>query len=162
MSCLVLLLSIIVDMTAVIVLARSHSAANSSLPTFSNRFNCLHIILWVSTNSISIWFADIFFPFPPPAWTGDNKVANLVGMHRKATLTGQVIRVVFLCKKHYLMNENMNVSNAIMNIPKAIRSWKVKRCLSMAGSSPFLKFNHNMTKLVKKDGRKITNAFARK
>ena len=89
-------------------------------------------------------------------------MANLVGMHRKATLTGQVIRVVFLCKKHYLINENMNVSNAIMNIPKAIRSWKVKRCLSMAGTSPFLKFNHNMTKLVKKDGRKITNAFARK
>ena len=56
----------------------------------------------------------------------------------------------------------MNVSNAIMNIPKAIRSWKVKRCLSMAGSSPFLKFKHNMTKLVKKDGRKITSVSAHK
>lgn len=65
-------------------------------------------------------------------------------------------------KKHYLTNINTKVSNAIRNLPKAIRSWNVKMCLSMAVSSPFFKVNHNMTKLVKKDGRKITNAFARK
>ena len=37
---------------------------------------------------------------------------------------GQSFGVVFLCLKHYLINVNTNVSNARMNIPKAIRSLK--------------------------------------
>ena len=36
----------------------------------------------------------------------------------------------FLCLKHYLINVNTNVSNARMNIPKAIRSLKSKCFIS--------------------------------
>ena len=43
---------------------------------------------------------------------------------------GQSFGVVFLCLKHYLINVNTNVSNARMNIPKAIRSLKSKCFIS--------------------------------
>ena len=42
----------------------------------------------------------------------------------------QSFGVVFLCLKHYLINVNTNVSNARMNIPKAIRSLKSKCFIS--------------------------------
>ena len=37
---------------------------------------------------------------------------------------GKVLRVVFYWLKHYLTNMNTHVSNARMNIPKAIRFLK--------------------------------------
>ncbi len=57
-------------------------------------------------------------------------------MSRKATLsTAKYTRVVFLCLKHYLINVNTNVSNAKMNIPKAIRSLKSKCFISITPHS---------------------------
>lgn len=44
-------------------------------------------------------------------------------------------RVVFLCLKHYLINVNTNVSNAKMNIPKAMRSLKSKSCFLLSIST---------------------------
>ena len=46
--------------------------------------------------------------------------------------TGQSFGVVFLCLKHYFKFENTNVSNARMNIPKAIRSLKSNGFLSIS------------------------------
>lgn len=43
---------------------------------------------------------------------------------------GQNFGVVFLCQKHYLINVKTNVSNARMNIPKAMRSLKSKCFIS--------------------------------
>ena len=42
----------------------------------------------------------------------------------------KVLRVVFYWLKHYLTNINTHVSNARMNIPKAIRSLKSNGFLS--------------------------------
>ena len=50
--------------------------------------------------------------------------------------TGQSFGVVFLCLKHYFKFENTNVSNARMNIPKAIRSLKSNGFLSIS-TPPF-------------------------
>lgn len=46
------------------------------------------------------------------------------GQKNPPQLLGQSFGVVFLCLDHYLINVNTNVSNARMNIPKAIRSLK--------------------------------------
>ena len=51
---------------------------------------------------------------------------------RITTPTRQSSGVVFLCLKHYLINVNTNVSNARMNIPKAIRSLKSNGFLSIS------------------------------
>ena len=45
--------------------------------------------------------------------------------------SGKVLRVVFYMLKHYLRFKKMNVSNAKMNIPKAMRSLKSKFLLSI-------------------------------
>ena len=49
----------------------------------------------------------------------------------------KVMRVVFLCRKHYFKNVKTNVSIAKMNIPKAIRSLKSKGFLSIS-TTPIL------------------------
>ena len=50
----------------------------------------------------------------------------------------QSFGVVFLCLKHYLINVKTNVSNARMNIPKAIRSLKSKWFLLSISTTPIL------------------------
>ena len=58
--------------------------------------------------------------------------------------TGQSFGVVFLCLKHYFKFENTNVSNARMNIPKAIRSLKSNGFLSIS-TTPILCKNRGQT-----------------
>lgn len=61
----------------------------------------------------------------------------------------KVSGVVFLCSKHYLINVKTNVSNARMNIPKAIRSLKSKGFLSIS-TTPILcriEVSHPVTRL---------------
>ena len=58
-------------------------------------------------------------------------------IYRITTPTRQSSGVVFLCLKHYLINVNTNVSNARMNIPKAIRSLKSNGFLSIS-TTPIL------------------------
>ena len=63
--------------------------------------------------------------------------------------TGQSFGVVFLCLKHYFKFENTNVSNARMNIPKAIRSLKSNGFLSIS-TTPILcriEVSHPATRL---------------
>ena len=60
--------------------------------------------------------------------------------------TGQSFGVVFLCLKHYFKFENTNVSNARMNIPKAIRSLKSNGFLSIS-TTPILCKNRGQTPL---------------
>ena len=60
--------------------------------------------------------------------------------------TGQSFGVVFLCLKHYFKFENTNVSNARMNIPKAIRSLKSNGFLSIS-TTPILCKNRGQTTL---------------
>ena len=63
--------------------------------------------------------------------------------------TGQSFGVVFLCLKHYFKFENTNVSNARMNIPKAIRSLKPNGFLSIS-TTPILcriEVSHPATRL---------------
>ena len=59
----------------------------------------------------------------------------------------KVQRVVFLCLKCYLQNENTNVSNAKMNIPKAIRSLKSKCFISTTPILCRIEVIHPVTRL---------------
>ena len=70
----------------------------------------------------------------PPKWL-TSKVK--LEIHRIATLSRPKFGVVFLCLKHYLINVKTNVSNARMNIPKAIKSLKSKGFLSIS-TTPIL------------------------
>ena len=75
----------------------------------------------------------------------------LVTNHRIATLgTRSKFRGwFFLCLKHYLINVKTNVSNARMNIPKAIRSLKSNGFLSIS-TTPILcriEVSHPATRL---------------
>lgn len=55
--------------------------------------------------------------------------------------------VVFLCLKHYLIYVNTNVSNARMNIPKAIRSLKSKCFISTTPILCRIEASHPATRL---------------
>ena len=55
--------------------------------------------------------------------------------------SAKVQRVVFLCLKHYLQNVKTNVSNARMNIPKAMRSLKSKCFIS---THPHTRFSNKI------------------
>ena len=59
----------------------------------------------------------------------------------------KVQRVVFLCLKCYLQNENTNVSNAKINIPKAIRSLKSKCFISTTPILCRIEVIHPVTRL---------------
>jgi len=65
--------------------------------------------------------------------TAHKGLTQLKGKHRKChPVTGQSLGVVFSMQKHYLINVKTNVSNARMNIPKAIRSLKSNGFLSIS------------------------------
>ena len=53
---------------------------------------------------------------------------NLIVVQNYHLFTQPKFRGSFFMQKYYLTNENMNVSNARINIPKAIRSLKSKCC----------------------------------
>ena len=83
------------------------------------------------------------------------KVVDLVEkvIYRITTPTRQSSGVVFLCLKHYLINVNTNVSNARMNIPKAIRSLKSNGFLSIS-TTPILcriEVSHPVTRLLRRE-----------
>ena len=64
-------------------------------------------------------------------------------MNRNSTLgLGQSFGVVFLCLRHYLINVKTNVSNARMNIAKAIRSL-CNTVISLSYILPYRGFSFN-------------------
>ena len=57
--------------------------------------------------------------------TTAHKVGCPIGIDGNSALSlGQSVRADFLCNSYFLVFNTMNVSNAIMNIPKDIKSWK--------------------------------------
>ena len=55
--------------------------------------------------------------------TTAHKVVCPIGKDGNSALSlGQSVRAVFLCNSYFLLFNTMNVSNAIMNIPKDIKS----------------------------------------
>ena len=76
----------------------------------------------------------------------------LMNIENTTLSLGQSFGVVFLCVKHYLLNVKTNVSNARMNIPKAIRSLKSNGFLSISTTPILCKIKwrsyHPVTRLL--------------
>ena len=78
---------------------------------------------------------------PPTRW-----VACLVEIRKSAQQTWQSLGAVFLCANYFLFWET-NVSNASINNPKTIRSWKVKYTIDITSIPKEFRQRHPATRL---------------
>ena len=78
----------------------------------------MRILLFVVAQKCVLWYIINEKGQPPTRW-----VARLVKMEIPPLSLGQSVRAVFLCSNYFLsFKVTMNVSNAMINSPKIIRS----------------------------------------
>ena len=83
-------------------------------------------------------------------WKGTtaHKVGCPIGKDGNSALSlGQSVRAVFLCNSYFLLFNTMNVSNAIMNIPKDIKSWKENSSIDITSIHREWRQRHPATRL---------------
>ena len=103
--------------------------------------NCVWIWEVLYTYILNAWIIFINMLYYKKGQSPTRGLTKLIWKHRKChPIAGQSSRVVFLCQKHYLINVKTNVSNARMNMPKAIRSLKSNGFLFIS-TTPILCIN---------------------
>ena len=85
--------------------------------SFGAVFLCVGLLFVVAQKCV-LWYIINEKGQPPTRW-----VARLVKMEIPPLSLGQSVRAVFLCSNYFLsFKVTMNVSNAMINSPKIIRS----------------------------------------
>ena len=119
------------------------------LHTVANGWKCHHWTKFVTT----YWINQHNMLYYRKGTIAHKGLTQLKGKHRKMPPChrSKFRGGFFLCKKHYLINVKTNVSNARMNIPKAIRSLKSNGFLSIS-TTPILcnikwRSSHPVTRL---------------